>query len=445
MIIALLVAFQLAATQPALEHSAGPLVVKDASRAASVALVATDDGPILRADALRPIVPMTVSHLMGDRWMLIVNGTPIEVEGGSRFVKVGKERYQLAAAVEVRRGALYVPLQLVAEIVPRVASNLVWDAQHFELRVFSTVSRAADQRVADQRVADERVADQRVAERRDPTPPPSPVKVATRPKTSDVTLAGQPRRARPLVVVDAGHGGPDAGMRGPLGGGPQILEKNVTLNVAKRVGAALGTRGIDVKYTRTADTLIALDDRGRIANEAHADLFVSIHVNAANPSWKNPGGARGFETYFLSEAKTEDARRVEQMENEVVKFETKTSGPSSDALSFVLNDMAQNEHLREANELADLIQHRLTRIHPGPSRGVKQAGFRVLITAFMPAVLVEIGFGSNPADAAFMTDARHVDEISVAIADAVAEYLKGYERRVTASTGAARGGGFVPR
>ena len=72
-------------------------------------------------------------------------------------------------------------------------------------------------------------------------------------------------------------------------------------------------------YTRTTDTLIALDDRGRIANRADGDVFISIHVNAANPNWKDPRGARGFETYFLSEAKTEDARRVEQMENSAVQ------------------------------------------------------------------------------------------------------------------------------
>jgi N-acetylmuramoyl-L-alanine amidase len=443
MIVALLAAFQLAAAQPAPIGTAGPLVVKDASRSTSVALIATADGPILRADALRPILPITVSHLMGDRWMLIVNGAAIEVEQGSRLAKVGQESYQLAAMVEVRKGALYVPLQLVAELVPRVATNVVWDASRFELRAFSTVTRAAEQRAAEER-AERRQADRRIADRGDSSPPSAP-SVAARSRADDVALAGRPRRARQLVVVDAGHGGVDPGMRGPLYGGPQIIEKNVTLTVAKRVGAALGRRGIDVKYTRTTDTLIALDDRGRIANEAHADLFVSIHVNAANPNWKDPGGARGFETYFLSEAKTEDARRVEQMENEVVKFETRTSGPSSDALSFVLNDMAQNEHLREANELADLIQHRLALVHPGPSRGVKQAGFRVLVTAFMPAVLVEIGFGSNPADAAFMTDPKHVDEMSAAIADGVVAYLKGYERRVSASTGATRSGGLAPR
>ena len=226
-------------------------------------------------------------------------------------------------------------------------------------------------------------------------------------------------------------------MHGPLNGGPRVIEKAITLSVAKRVGAALNRRGIDVKYTRTTDTLIALSDRGRIANDAHADLFVSIHVNAANPGWKDPGAARGFETYFLAEAKTEDARRVEQMENEVVKFEARTASRAGDPLSFILNDMAQNEHLRESNELAELIQRRLGRIHPGPSRGVKQAGFRVLVTAFMPAVLVEIGFGTNPSEASYMTDPSRMDELSAAISDAVLEYLKRYERRVATGGGPA--------
>jgi N-acetylmuramoyl-L-alanine amidase len=424
MIALVLAAFQIAAAQPSTGTLPESLVVKDATRTAAVALVPGRGGPLLRADALRPIVPLTVSHLTGERWMLIVNGAAIQVEQGSRFVKVGDESYQLAVEADVRGGKLYVPLQLLAEVVPRVATNLVWDAQRFELRAFSTPTRNAGRRDEDVVASPQRVASKPAAPRAMPTAPA---------KGGEVTLAGQPRHARQLVVVDAGHGGVDPGMRGPIYGGPRIVEKDVTLDVAKRVGAALNRRGIDVKYTRTTDTLIALDDRGRIANEAHADLFVSIHVNAANPNWKDPGGARGFETYFLSEAKTEDARRVEQMENEVVKFETRTSGPSSDALSFVLNDMAQNEHLREANELADLIQTRLAKIHPGPSRGVKQAGFRVLVTAFMPAVLVEIGFGSNPADAAFMTDRKHVDEMSAAIADAVVEYLKGYERRVSSS------------
>jgi N-acetylmuramoyl-L-alanine amidase len=430
MIAALVAAFQLVASSPVAPSAGGPLVVKNASRSISVTLVPGVDGPMLRADQLRPVVPLTVSHLMGERWMIIVNGKAIEVEPGVRFAKVGDESYQLAAAPEVRKGVLYVPLQLVVEIVPRAAGNLVWDPARFELRAFSSVSRFADRDEARATVvaAGEPRASRNVERSRASSADPLP-----------------PLRTRRLVVVDAGHGGPDAGMHGPIAGGPQVYEKNITLTVAKRVGAALGKRGIEVKYTRTTDTLIALSDRGKIANEAHADLFVSIHVNAANPGWKDPGTARGFETYFLAEAKTEDARRVEQMENEVVKFEAKSSAPAGDPLNYVLNDMAQNEHLREANDLADLIQHRLAKVHPGPSRGVKQAGFRVLVTAFMPAVLVEIGFGTNAEDAAYLTNAARVEELSAAIADGVVEYLKRYQRRVTASKGPAPASGLIPQ
>ncbi len=430
MIVALLAAFQLAAATPS-APSGETLVVKDASRSTSIALVATSTGPLLRADQLKPIVPITVSHLTGSRWMLIINGVAIEVEEGIRFAKIGDQTYQLAAAPEVRKSSLYVPLQLVAEIVPRVATNLVWDPERFELRAFSSVQKFASRDAATlPRSGSSRISGPAADEPR----------TQRAPTTVRAAVSG-PLRSRRLVVVDAGHGGPDGGMHGPIGGGPSLREKDITLNVAKRVGAALGERGIDVKYTRTTDTLIALSDRGRIANDAHADLFLSIHVNAANPNWKDPGGARGFETYFLAEAKTEDARRLERMENEVVKFESGPSARGGDALSSIINDMAQNEHLREANELADLIQRRVGQVHPGPSRGVKQAGFVVLVKAYMPAVLVEIGFGTNPAEAAYMSDPAKMEELAAAISDAVLEYLKRYERRVTASAGGLAGGG----
>ncbi len=392
--------------------------------------LAASAAPLLRVDQLRPIVPITVSHVTGSRWMLIVGGQAIEVEEGTRFAKAGGQTYQLATAPQVRKQALYVPLQLIADILPRVAGNLAWDPARFELRAFSTPDKYA-------RVSASTARKQATPAAR--SGPPLDEGVAHRSPVLAQTVAPGPLRTRRLVVVDAGHGGPDGGMHGPLGFGPDVREKDVTLAVAKRVGAALNERGIDVTYTRTTDTLIALSDRGRIANEARADLFVSIHVNAANPGWKDPGGARGFETYFLSEAKTEDARRVERMENEVVKFESNQAARAGDPLSFILNDMAQNEHLRESNELAELIQRRMGVVHPGPNRGVKQAGFRVLVTAFMPAVLVEIGFGTNPAEAAYMTSPARMNELSGTIADGILEYLRRYERRVS-STGSAAGG-----
>ena len=221
-------------------------------------------------------------------------------------------------------------------------------------------------------------------------------------------------------------------MIGPMGGGTfSIQEKDITLAIARRLGSRLRARGVGVVYTRTTDTLIALSDRGRIANEASGDLFLSIHVNAAPMTWKTPAAARGFETYFLAEAKTEDARRVEEMENEALRFETTATPQPGDPLAFIVADMLQNEHLRESSELAELVQRRLAGTHPGPDRGVKQAGFRVLVTAFMPSVLIEVGYGTNAAEARYLASDKGQLEMADAIADATIEYLTRYERRVT--------------
>jgi N-acetylmuramoyl-L-alanine amidase len=187
---------------------------------------------------------------------------------------------------------------------------------------------------------------------------------------------------------------------------------------------------VDVALTRARDTLIALADRGHFANERKADLFISIHVNAANLGWRDPRAARGFETYFLAEAKTEEESRVERMENEAVRFETSVSATKGDPLSFIMLDMAQNEHLRESSDLAATVQDELRRMHPGPDRGVKQANFAVLRNSYMPAVLVELGFGTNPTEAAYLTDRTRQRDLANAVAAATLEYLSHYERRV---------------
>jgi N-acetylmuramoyl-L-alanine amidase len=231
-------------------------------------------------------------------------------------------------------------------------------------------------------------------------------------------------------VIDAGHGGPDNGMSGTASGGNRVYEKNITLAIALKVADELRAQGVTVFLTRSRDTLIALSDRGRIANTRHADLFVSIHVNAANPRWKDARESRGFETYFLAEAKTEDESRVEKMENEAIKFETGANAPRGDPLSFIINDMAQNEHLRESSDLASEVQRRLKGMHPGTDRGVKQANFAVLRGSFMPAILVEVGFGTNTLEATYLTTAERQLDLARAISSATVEYLGRYERRV---------------
>lgn len=236
--------------------------------------------------------------------------------------------------------------------------------------------------------------------------------------------------ARKLVVVDAGHGGVDPGARGSGG----TREKDVTLAVARRLAALLRENPeLEVRMTRDSDTLIALRDRTRLANRWRGDerpaLFISVHCNA-NPS----RSAHGFETYFLSEAKTEDARRVARMENAAQQYEEEAERPS-DALSFIFNDLRQNKYLRDSSDWADLIQERLDAVHPGPNRGVKQAGFYVLNGAFMPAVLVEIGFISHAAEETLLRDPEHQRRIAEQLAEAVESFLERSHSSIAAGEG----------
>ncbi|MFN2566802.1 MAG: N-acetylmuramoyl-L-alanine amidase [Gemmatimonadaceae bacterium] len=411
----------LLATTAALQIAAGTpetLVVKDANRAVHIPLVETRAGPMLAPQALSPLVPTTVRRVSAAEFVVRVNGVDVRVWQGMRFVAVADAWRQLTDAPLIDAGRLLVPLQFVAEIVPSAIGNgIMWDGDRVELRLFSKVARDAG------------VSTGRGGPAAEGRPTGSP-------RNGPLPSRRAPSRRR--VVVDAGHGGPDHGMSGPIGGGFTIYEKDVTLSIARRLGNRLRSLGVGVVYTRTTDTLIALDDRGRIANDAGGDLFLSIHVNAANMAWKSPAAARGFETYFLAEAKTEDARRVEQMENEAARFETAGGAHKGDALSFIVTDMLQNEHLRESSELAELVQQHLVATHPGPDRGVKQAGFRVLVTAFMPSVLIEVGFGTNAAEARYLASAKGQEELAAAIAAATMEYLSRYERRMGGSGGERR-------
>ena len=413
MIVGALVALQLAA-------AVRPLVIRDANHAVRVPTIASSAGPMVSAERLGMVMPISVHHDSASAYTLEVWGAHLQVQAGLPLVRVGDEVRPLAAAPEVRDGKLLIPLQMVSEVFPSVVPNTRWDADSSQLVLFNALpARAVAQSSgnASGNASGTTRPARRESRASDSDLPPVPLKTGRR-----------------LVIVDAGHGGVDNGMTGPIGGGPKIYEKNITLQVAMKLGEQLRARGLDVAYTRTTDTLIALDDRGRIANRDGGDLFISVHVNAANPNWKDPGGARGFETYFLSEAKTEDARRVEKMENSAAQYEDGSRTDVGDPLSFIVNDMKQNEHLRESSELADIIQQRLGPVEPGPNRGVKQAGFRVLVTAYMPAVLVEIGFGTNPRDAAFIADPDKQQALASSIADAAVEYLQRYQRRVTAGT-----------
>ena len=250
-------------------------------------------------------------------------------------------------------------------------------------------------------------------------------------KPSEATPRETPQVAGPLrtVVLDAGHGGHDPGATGPAG----LMEKELVLDVSRRVARLIEARlDIKVLLTRDADHFVPLKDRTSFANRERADLFVSIHANAHNQS-----AHEGVETYFLSSEATDiAARQAAAFENSVVQLEKPAPGRSNgrhDVLKAILWDLMQSEFLTESSRLAEIVQDAMTRSLRIPNRGVKQAGFYVLGGAAMPAVLIEIGFVTNPREERRLRDSKYRYDIARAILSGIAEYKRHWDQRMRAA------------
>jgi N-acetylmuramoyl-L-alanine amidase len=221
------------------------------------------------------------------------------------------------------------------------------------------------------------------------------------------------------IVIDPGHGGKDVGAIGPGG----TSEKDLTLAVCHKLASVLGAKtGARIVLTREDDSVVSLDQRTAIANQYKADLFLSVHMNAAVVK-----GARGSETYFLSaDASDEIAKKAAESENASVSA---AAAPSSD-LKLILWDLAQQSYLQESSRFATDIQEEMNAIAGIQNRGVKQAPFKVLVGATMPAALVEVAFISNPEEEAKLKDDAFVTTVVDAIARAVVKYKTDYETRI---------------
>jgi N-acetylmuramoyl-L-alanine amidase len=242
------------------------------------------------------------------------------------------------------------------------------------------------------------------------------------------TAAARPPRATPpprpapssggsgvrTIVIDPGHGGAEVGARGPGG----TLEKDVVLAIARRLRDQLvNALGVRVFLTRNQDAEVELDARTAIANNYKADLFISIHANAVRAR-----GATGSEVYFLSyQASDEESRRVALLEG--IAEPLGAAAPGS-ALELILWDMAQAEHLEESSALATRIQDELGAVTGSQVRGVKQAPFRVLVGATMPAVLVEVAFISNPGEEKLLSSTAYQARVAGALMRGIARYRR---------------------
>ncbi|MFH1288380.1 MAG: N-acetylmuramoyl-L-alanine amidase [bacterium] len=187
------------------------------------------------------------------------------------------------------------------------------------------------------------------------------------------------------VVLDPGHGGIDPGAIGPTG----LKEKDVVLDIALKTKKLLTRKlGIKVILTREKDVFVPLRKRAAIANNAKADLFISMHINASRRSY-----ASGIEVYFLSAAMDDESRAVAAFENAAIKYEKKNKKASD--VEFVLWDIVQTEHIQTSRILAGILSERLRRNLSLRNRGVKSAPFLVLEGSNCPSVLIEMGFITN--------------------------------------------------
>jgi N-acetylmuramoyl-L-alanine amidase len=228
-----------------------------------------------------------------------------------------------------------------------------------------------------------------------------------------------------VIVIDAGHGGRDWGATGVTG----VKEKDVTLGIALKLGKLIekSIKGVSVVYTRKDDRFVELDRRGQIANEASGKLFISIHCNSLP---HKPSKLRGFEVYLLRPGRTEEAIAIAERENAVIQMEEGYEKRYQELTeeNFILVAMAQSAYVKASEVFADLTQQEIQQKTPIPNRGVKQAGFYVLVGAAMPNVLVETAYLSNRDDEKFLKSQAGQQKIAESLARAIKRYKEEYEK-----------------
>lgn len=241
----------------------------------------------------------------------------------------------------------------------------------------------------------------------------SNIKQPQKPKS----IQSSPKKPAPLVVIDPGHGGSDPGAIG----GKNMYEKTAVLAVAKKLGDRLKSMGYRVKFTRDKDVFINLRKRTKFANDNEADIFISIHANAA-PNAQKAAKMKGIETFFLSPARSERSKNAAALENKS-DIEEMNFFSQQTFLNFLNREkiIASNKLGIDIHKQVIKRTSTMTKVSDG---GVREAPFWVLVGALMPAVLVEIGYITHPVEGKLLFDSKYQNELAKGIADGVAEYFK---------------------
>lgn len=217
------------------------------------------------------------------------------------------------------------------------------------------------------------------------------------------------------IVIDPGHGGDDLGARGPAG----AMEKDVALQIARRLRTMIESRlGLRVFLTRDDDRPMSLDDRSAYANSQRADIFISVHANAAMGTT-----LKGAEVYYLSGDREQQARAAEPQEALLPAI-----GGNSRLIELLPWESAQGRSVEQSSAFASIVEQALRARVPISPRAVQQAPFRVLVGATMPAVLVEVGYLSNPEQEQALISGGYQDQVAQSLFNAVVQFRVYYER-----------------
>ncbi len=365
--------------------------------------------PTIPASSLTPL-GWTVAGDQVEGEVVLRHRTGLELRfwPGSPFVSWDEVLIQMVNSPYWNRETFYVPLQLAVDLFP----GFLPDAYAFDEERYLLLAEGAEP-----------------ARPPSSSPPsiPIPRSEATRlPASGPEPPSWSPRdgeRAATVVIIDPGHGGDDPGAMGSGG----VAEKDVALSVGLALARELSRNpAIEVRLTRDRDVEIPIWTRGEWATEWKGDrrgAFVSIHANAL----VGRAGVRGFETYFLSEARTEHERRVAAAENTTLAQASDLASTGSDPfLDGILSDLRAFDHQQWSALLAEEVQRELSEFHPGTDRGVKQGPFAVITNALMPAVLVEIGFITNPEEERLLSRDEFHRDAALAISRALERFLERY-------------------
>jgi len=337
------------------------------------------------------------------------SGTTLRLVEGSPFFHWNDDLRQLVGAPYVFGEDVYIPVQLLLDYFPArlpEAYTLTGAAgEEPTLRVLDPAHWSGSSPGAATAPRAEAVAPSPVE------PPPG--------ATQRAPGAEVPR----VVIIDAGHGGRDPGTTGASG----TREKDVALAVARALARELeGVPGLEVHLTRDTDLLVPIWRRGQWATDRKGErpgIFISLHANAL------PGqpSVRGYETYFLSEARTDHERRVVANENAPLAIDREDGTDVDDpGLDFILKELRNLDHQHWSALFAELVQEELRGVHPGPDRGVKQGSLAVITNSLMPSVLIEMGFLSNRDEERLLNRETFQEDVARAVASAVSRFFRRY-------------------